>query len=530
MSQWNLDNPPLLAYLGNKKPVATKRGWEHPDTGELLVAISNLVSKAGASNIIKIMFSGGDERGENLTATVYFNERVTVGAGSTLVVTSEGGNITLKAAAQSNVQEVVYNKQNGDGTTQEVIPDRADTYTVEAQTIGGTITDAIGAVAASGTLTLTDVPSNNETVVIDSKTYTFKTTLTNTDGYVLIGATKELCLDNLAAAINLGAGAGTLYAAATTVHSTVTASGIDATLVVTAKTAGTAGNSLSTTDTLANGSWGASTLAGGAAATSSSRAISAPVAGAVTSLVIPPGSVESVELDESAYTQGDNITVTVTMTEAVDVTAGASIVLTTDSADLTLYAAAQSDVTEVVFNKQSDNSTAAVVPTDTAASGILTLSGNATNGQTVTIGTKVYTFQDTLTNVNGNVKIGAAATNTIDNLIAAINLDAGAGTLYAAATTAHPTVEASAGSGDTMNVTAIDTGSAGNSIATTETLSSGSFASATLTGGITAPTTLFIEGQDIDGDIVDHGNNSVAADVEISDELASEAGEAEVTA
>lgn len=120
------------------------------------------------------------------------------------------------------------------------------------------------------------------------------------------------------------------------------------------------------------------------------------------------------------------------------------------------------------------------------AKGVLTLTANPGNTETVTLGTKVYTFQTTLTNVDGNVLIGASASASLDNLIAAITLGAGAGTLYATATTLHPTVTATAGAGDTMNVEAKSFGTAGNSIATTETLANGSFANATLTGGIAA--------------------------------------------
>jgi len=86
--------------------------------------------------------------------------------------------------------------------------------------------------------------------------------------------------------------------------------------------------------------------------------------------------------------------------------------------------------------------------------GVLTLGANAGNGKVVVVGTKTYTFQTTLTNVDGNVKIGATASASIDNLVAAINLDpAGAGTKYAAAMTAQPeNIRAQAGPGDTMVV------------------------------------------------------------------------------
>lgn len=125
-----------------------------------------------------------------------------------------------------------------------------------------------------------------------------------------------------------------------------------------------------------------------------------------------------------------------------------------------------------------------------AASGVLTLTGQPLNTETVTIDTKVYTFQTTLTNVDGNVLIGASASASLDNLIAAITLGAGAGTTYAAATTLHPTVTAAAGAGDTMDATAKVKGTGGNTIATTETLTNGSWGAATLAGGGTTTTGL----------------------------------------
>src|SRR6185436_19426497 len=106
-----------------------------------------------------------------------------------------------------------------------------------------------------------------------------------------------------------------------------------------------------------------------------------------------------------------------------------------------------------------------------AAIGTLTLTDNAADGQTVTIDGKVYTFQDTLTNVDGHVLIGASASDSIDNLIAAIMLGDGSGTLYAAATAPNSSVTAAVGDGDTMVVTATTPGTAGNSIATTSSIS-----------------------------------------------------------
>lgn len=125
------------------------------------------------------------------------------------------------------------------------------------------------AVAASGTLTGTGNFSDGETVTISTyggtggKTYTFQTTLTDVDGNVQIGVDLATSLANLKAAINLDAGAGTLYAASTTLHPAVSATNTPTTVVATAKKPGTYGNTVATTDTAANASWGSATLSGG---------------------------------------------------------------------------------------------------------------------------------------------------------------------------------------------------------------------------------------------------------------------------
>jgi len=117
---------------------------------------------------------------------------------------------------------------------------------------------------ALGTLTFTGQPLNTETVVIAGKTYTFQTALTNVDGNVLIGATTAASIANLQAAINLGAGAGTTYAAAMTVNPEAVCTAITATtLVVKSAVAGAVGNRITTTETLTNASWGGATLASG---------------------------------------------------------------------------------------------------------------------------------------------------------------------------------------------------------------------------------------------------------------------------
>lgn len=117
--------------------------------------------------------------------------------------------------------------------------------------------------------------------------------------------------------------------------------------------------------------------------------------------------------------------------------------------------------------------------------GTLTLAGNAVEDETVTIGSTVYRWRDTLA-LAYDVKIGASASASIDNLIAAINANGTPGTHYFAGTLIHPSVRAFAGAGDTMvvhtNSNSILT-AVGTLIATTETMTQGSWGATTLADG-----------------------------------------------
>ena len=112
----------------------------------------------------------------------------------------------------------------------------------------------------------------------------------------------------------------------------------------------------------------------------------------------------------------------------------------------------------------------------------LTVNPNAVNGETFTIddggpNEKTWTLQAALTNVDGNIQIGATREDTHDNIIAAINLDpAGSGTQYAAAMTAQGDVFAEinpSGSGITMFIVALVPGIGGNSILVSDTMGVG---------------------------------------------------------
>jgi hypothetical protein len=112
------------------------------------------------------------------------------------------------------------------------------------------------AIASWGYLATTGNFGSGELVVLGGQTYQFRTVLTNVAGYVLIGGSATESLGNLAAAITLGSGAGTAYAAATIVNASATGYVYGGTwLKCLALTPGAAGNSIGCSTTAANASW-----------------------------------------------------------------------------------------------------------------------------------------------------------------------------------------------------------------------------------------------------------------------------------
>lgn len=125
------------------------------------------------------------------------------------------------------------------------------------------------------------------------------------------------------------------------------------------------------------------------------------------------------------------------------------------------------------------------------ATGLFTGTGTFTNGTTVTIGNKVYTYQTTLTDLNGNVWLGANLAASLQNLFDAINLTGTPGTQYATSMSKHTQVRATLVTGTAVTVQALTIGDVGNQIATTDTVVLGDWAAPTLIGG--AGTTSTVE-------------------------------------
>jgi len=127
--------------------------------------------------------------------------------------------------------------------------------------------------------------------------------------------------------------------------------------------------------------------------------------------------------------------------------------------------------------------TASKVTTGVRAFGTLTIvTAVPSDGETVTIGTTVYTFRTT-PSLAYEVDIGATIAAQTVLLENAINANGVPGvTTFGAGTLAHPQVTATS-TATTVVVTAIDYGTPGNAIATTETMTNGSWGAATLASG-----------------------------------------------
>ncbi len=184
------------------------------------------------------------------------NEQIDVSGGSTNVALVNGAEINGASFTGALVNEPV----NGTGSPISI----SGLLNYDAGTEDVPIdSEILAGVQASGTLTATGQPANNDTVTIGATTYTFKTALTPAANEVLIGATTEDSLRNLAWAVNeFGGAEGINYGDGTVINASAEAYVSSATtLVATAKKPND--NTIASTELSATLSWGGATLTGG---------------------------------------------------------------------------------------------------------------------------------------------------------------------------------------------------------------------------------------------------------------------------
>ena len=121
------------------------------------------------------------------------------------------------------------------------------------------------ATQSTQTGTFTGVPANNDTVTIDGRVYTWKTTLDNTQkDQIHIGADGERLRQNLADAINANpATAGKGFSFPTWYHFTCSASATSGTVTINVMIAGAGGNGTALSESTSNFTWASGSTAGG---------------------------------------------------------------------------------------------------------------------------------------------------------------------------------------------------------------------------------------------------------------------------
>jgi hypothetical protein len=327
---------------------------------------------------------------------------------------------------------------------------------------GGTKTKATGVLTLTGNIVpgvhaesvLTSdgtIPSSGDTVTIGDKTYTFVSSLSDPaiPFEVVIGTSAATALDNLKAAINLSAGAGSVYGTGTTKNTSVVATdNTDTTQKVVARVPGTAGNSIAVSGTSNHLSWGGSTLGGGVDA-------------------------ETVSINGRAYSF-------VTVLSEIN---GADAI-----ADQVLFGSDSSvalDNLKLAVNAEgtagSSYSTGTIKNADVLAT---TNESNAQTFEALVSGSAGNAITTTTTIVNGSfggATLSGGSDATAAEFIAAIvtTINAITGNI----------VTAENETGGVMKVTAAVAGAAGNSIVTISNVGGATFGAATLTGGKDAGST-----------------------------------------
>lgn len=124
--------------------------------------------------------------------------------------------------------------------------------------------------------------------------------------------------------------------------------------------------------------------------------------------------------------------------------------------------------------------------TGAKATGTITTTDVFSDGETITINGVSYTMKTTLSSPAQafEVLIGASAAASLDNLKSAINDTGTEGTHYSVGTYAHPHVTATTNANDSQVVEAREFGTAANEFFTSETCANASWGATKMSGGV----------------------------------------------
>ena len=344
-------------------------------------------------------------------------------------------------------------------------------------------------------------------MVIGTRTYTFVASLTGAADQILIGATDAATLLNAKNAINAVAGVGMLgvtYGFGTVINTQVRAVLSDATtLTVRGIVPGTSLDTVATTGTAIRTVWADTTLGGGTGASD---------AGVTTANA-------TVTIGTTIYTQVDALSETygapavayqflrgaseATMLDNLKLAINASGTAGTQYSTGTLVhpdviATTNTDTTQIIRTRTIGTAAQtttlnAIATTETMANtgwtGATMSGAVTTDAATFTIDTTTYTGVITLAETLGLTAVPfqilwvTSEAVFLDNIKSAVNLSGVMGTDYGTGTTEHPTVVATTNTDTVQTFNAKLTGTAGNSIATTETMANYAFTALVMGSG-----------------------------------------------
>lgn len=347
-----------------------------------------------------------------------------------------------------------------------------------------------------------------QTITIGSTVYTAVADLPAAAYQVYMGANAQAFLVNLKYALNATSGqAGTAYGYGTAAHPSVVGVTSDATTItIRGRVPGTSLNTVATTETFTNGSFPDTTLGGGTGASDP---------GVTT-------AAATVTIDTTVYTFVDALSETYGATAIpYQVLAGADVAASLDNLKLAInatgtagtnystgtaahasvVATTNTDTAQTIRGRVPGTSLNTLATTETLANTTwadTTLGGGTgasdpgvtTAGATFTIGSRTYTAVIELSET-----LGAAARADqilwvtseavfLDNVKLAINASGTAGTEYSTGTTKHAQVKATTNAATTQVFEALEAGTGGNSIVTTETLANYAFTSTVMASGV----------------------------------------------
>ena len=354
--------------------------------------------------------------------------------------------------------------------------------------------------------------TNAETITLGTKVYTWKDALdtdsTATAVQVLIGATLTASLLNLKNAINADSDTlGKTYGFKTTAHSQVVCSASDATTVTLyGRVVGTSLNAVATTETCADGTFPDTTLGGGTGASDAGVA--------TTGAIITVGTDVYTVVDILSETLGatavpyevlkgaTEATMLDNFKSAFNGTTGAGTTYGTGTvANTTFIATTNTDTEQTIVARTvggDDFTTALNLLATTTGMANTSWTGTTIGGATaavttstagITIGTREYIAVSALSETSGAAAVKdqilwvSDEATFLDNLKKAINATGIAGTDYSTGTVANSEVVATTNGATTQVIQARNVGVAGNSIATTATLTNYAWGATTLASG-----------------------------------------------